>query len=295
MLTDISGVSVKVPENRGRLLHEFMTRFLEREQQYFPEIQPLTIEILLSDLAFAMRSEGLVSVTLIKARHLLQSRLSAIHAPIGVVEALDFLLQSKILREVGDQLAFFHELIQEYYAALELRSRYEYQPEIIKTYQQQRWWSEAMVLFFGLVDNKDGLLSKLTEENISLSAKCVMDAPIPNEHFKDQVVQKASAVLDRGEGGQSAAFEALGLIDNDGARKTLLRRLTSRQELEDFLVSFTADPVSSAVEMLWRQPSSAVTSATLRVLKRKGAAKVPIHFPLRVLTAHPHSIRHFSK
>src|SRR5207247_4946190 len=94
-----------------------------------------------------------------------------------------------------DQLTFFHELIQEYYAALELCSMYEEDPTVLLRYQNDAWWKEILILFFGLVPNKAKALERISARNLALSAKCVMDASSPDPELQASVVTQAAETL----------------------------------------------------------------------------------------------------
>ena len=121
MLVDLSSEKVAIPSNRGRLLDEFMTRFLNREEPQIAPISARTMRLLLSGLAFEMRCQRTVSILEAEVVRHVQERVSELQAGVGAVDVVEAMEGAKLLHQVGDgRVAFFHELIQEYFAAKEL-------------------------------------------------------------------------------------------------------------------------------------------------------------------------------
>lgn len=124
MLVELSSGGVRIPKNRGKLLHGFMTRFLEREEPQITPVSAPTMRLLLSRLAFEMRSRKVVALPSAEVEQYCQTMIRELQGGVGAVDVFSAIRGAKLLHSVGDtRVAFFHELIQEYFAALELLRR----------------------------------------------------------------------------------------------------------------------------------------------------------------------------
>lgn len=276
MLTDISAERVRIPRNRGKLLHEFMNRFLDREAPQIAPVRPSTVRLLLSQLAFAMRKRRVVSLPAVEVEQQVRDELRDLQAGIGASDLLSAVRGAKLLHDVGDdRIAFFHELIQEYFAALELLRRFRSGDLNIADYASSRWWQEVLILAYGLSEDDEGLYTALEESNLALVAKGVMDGPAPDPNRQADVVSRATAVLDQDTTGQPEALEALATVWNKDALRRVARALDSSKEVIDFVERFTDEPYQAVIDLIEVSPSPVVFSGATAALHRTSSQGTP--------------------
>lgn len=147
MLVELSSGRVKIPKNRGKLLHGFMTRFLKREEPQIAPVSAPTMRLLLSRLAFEMRSRKVVALAAVEVEQYCQTAIEKLQVGVGAVDVLTAVTGAKLLHSAGDdRVAFFHELIQEYFAALDLLRRLRSDELDVRHLTLDDWWREVVVL-----------------------------------------------------------------------------------------------------------------------------------------------------
>jgi predicted RNA-binding protein with RPS1 domain len=277
MLVDISGDDLHFPANRGRLLHEFMRRFLVREHDRFRPLEPLTIEILLARIAYDARRRGSVVVATERAQQIVATELATLQHGVGVVDVMSAVQDALILRDAGGGgLVFFHELIQEYYSALELKARAQNNPAELSQLEADPWWQEVLILFTGLEDEPGSLIKQFAKDALPLSARCVMDAVRPDAALQREVVRRAEA--DR----SPAALDALSVIWTQDAREALVRTLGRKREVEDFLLNFKTEVLPAGLDLLGTAPSEDLLVAVLHAFSRQGHPHLSGELRLRI-------------
>lgn len=273
MLTDLSRDKFHVPTNRGRLLRDFLERFLERERPALAPIEPYTMHRILSYVAYAMRTEGAVLATRERILGWMDECLDAVQSGLGVMDVYRAALAARLLRESQrEHVSFFHELVQEYFAAVELCRRHADNPDILNVpeFQNANWWREVIVLFFGLVEKQEPILSAISAQNVAVSAACVMDSVAPDPQQQSRVVLKASSLLSESAASTSPqAFEALALVWTDEARRCVLDAMGTRQQLRDFLTRFSSDTLTAATDLLQTELSARTIGAVAEALKAR--------------------------
>ena len=277
MLVDISGENLHFPANRGRLLHEFMRRFLTREHDRFRPLEPLTIEIVLSRIAYDARLRGSVVIATERAQQIVAAELATLQHGVGIVDVMSAVQDALILRDAGGgDLVFFHELIQEYYSALELKARAGHNPAELSPLKVDPWWQEVLILFAGLADEPDLLIRQFAEDALPLSARCVMDAVKPDAALQREVVSRAAADE------SPAALDALSVIWTQDAREALVRTLGRKRAVEDFLLDFRTDVLPAGLDLLKTAPSEGMLTAVLHAFGRQGRPQLNRDLRLRV-------------
>ena len=276
MLVELSSEQVAIPKNRGKLLHEFMTRFLIREEPQTTPVSARTMRLLLSRLAFEMRSRKVVSLPEMEVEQYVQGIAGELQAGVGTVDILSAILGANLLHNVGgDRVAFFHELIQEYFAALELLGLLRAGGANLESFVTDSWWREVIILAYGLGDGRPDLFGSLAESDLALLAQGVMDGPTPDIVRQREVVEKAATVIESGVPGQASAFEALALVWNDEALKRVATVLRSRSQVTDFVERFTRDPYGVALDLLHTNPTDAIVAGVALALRRTPRAASP--------------------
>ena len=277
MLVELSSGGVKIPKNRGKLLDGFMTRFLEREEPQITPVSAPTMRLLLSRLAFEMRSRKVVALPSTEVEQLFHIMTRELQRGVGAVDVLSAVLGAKLLHFVGDaRVAFFHELIQEYFAALELLGRLRSDELDVGSLTLDEWWHEVVVLAYGLAEDDRYLFDSMAANDLTLLARAVMDAPDPNKERQAQVVERAATVIEGGRVGQGRALEALAIVWNEEALRRAAMALRSRSQVTDFVERFSRDPFEAALDLLEESPTGAVVAGVgvaLRRTSRVGSQK----------------------
>ena len=269
MLVDISSEQLAIPKNRGRLLHEFMTRFLVREEPQISPVSPATMRLLLSRLAFDMRLKKVVSLSTLEVEQFFQAGVGDLQAGVGAVDVHSAILGANLLHDVGDgRLVFFHELVQEYFAALELLRRFRSGETNLESLTSDDWWREVVVLAYGLAEGDMELFGTLADSDLSLVARAVMDAPDPDIDRQADVVERAVDVIEHEAPGQGSAFEALAVVWSDEALGRVASALGSRSQVTDFVQRFTRDPYRAAADLLEARPTTAIVAGVGQALRR---------------------------
>ena len=269
MLVELSSEEVAIPKNRGKLLHEFMTRFLVREEPQITPVSVRTMRLLLSRLAFEMRSKKVVSLSVMEVERYVTELARELQAGVGAVDVLSAILGAKLLHHVGDdRVAFFHELIQEYFAALELLGQLKSGRAELEAFVADRWWREVVVLAYGLEDGHPDLFSSLAQSDLALLAQGVMDGPQPDKERQEEVVERAATVIESGISGQAMAFGALAVVWNDEALRRVAGALRSGSQVTDFVERFARDPYGAALDLLNTRATGAIVTGIALALQR---------------------------
>jgi hypothetical protein len=175
------GSEERLPANRARLFADFVDTLLAREKERHPERWlPAERQVdALAALAYAMQVEGGRGTTVERpwAADLLHQA-----APELDAERLLYLATSATLLDADDAVVrFYHQLLQEYFAARELGRRVAAGQAMGRYWPEGRWWEpsgweETTILLAGL-DTTDApkLLVELSIANPVLAARCLVE------------------------------------------------------------------------------------------------------------------------
>ncbi|MBK8050301.1 MAG: hypothetical protein IPK16_26265 [Anaerolineales bacterium] len=184
-----------LPQNRSKLLAAFADTLLERERKRWqgdgwPGAD--AIRQALAELAYAMQATGErgTAVTPTWAMEHL--------AEVGCV-AKDVLYLGRsatLLDASGDNVRFFHQLIQEYFAALEWQTRFAVDEELLR-YWPDGWleptgWEETAILLTGMLPDISTFVSAMASVNPVLAARCVAES---GADPRDDVIASVQAAL----------------------------------------------------------------------------------------------------
>jgi cold shock CspA family protein len=178
MLTKVAGRG-EIPRNRGQMLKRFVCWILSRERK----TQPTNIETkedVLAHLAFEMRKAGNTAVEKPVAVELIREKLVHLSPGVGANDLFQELVENQLLKRTQhDEVRFFHELIQEYFAARELTRLFLLDTASIAELLPDTRWEEPVILMAGFLARKGQLIQTLCDVNLLLAAKCV--APLRDE------------------------------------------------------------------------------------------------------------------
>jgi len=253
---------LRIPENTGRLLREFLSRFLSREQEQgnlctgdgVSPIDPATVHDVLGYLALKLRERNEVATTQEHCRAFISEQLPSLQSNIGAVDVLNVACHAGILDVSGDDsVRFFHELVQEYFAASESVRRWREGDASLRVLGDAAEWTETKKLFFGLLDphEQSQLLPRLAETDVAGSAICVMDATQPVARYQEQVVRQATGVLKHKAAGNAIdAYFALSQVWSESARLAVLHAMSGAGGMREFLLQYCDAPLDAAIELV---------------------------------------------
>ena len=196
MLTKVAE-SGDIPHNRGQMLKRFVSWILSRERKTHPT-NVETKEDVLSHLAFQMRKAGNVAVQKPVAIELIHEKLVQLSPAVGANDLFQELVENQLLKRTQhDEVRFFHELIQEYFAAHELTRLFMLDPTSIAELVADTRWEEPITLMAGFLAKKELLVQVLCHSNLLLAAKCVAPLRDDSPNVCESVRREATESLDR--------------------------------------------------------------------------------------------------
>ena len=179
MLAQVYAAQGTIPQNRGRLFAAFVETLLAREEkrqeaERWPGVEPLCTA--LAQLAYAMQEEG-ERGTAVDANWAGQQVTGALP---DQTEALYLAASATLLELSDDTVRFVHQLLQEYFAALALQSKWEAGLDL-STFWPQDWvapsgWEETFVLLAGVVPEMSSLVIDLLVVKPTLAASCIAES-----------------------------------------------------------------------------------------------------------------------
>jgi hypothetical protein len=236
----------RVPANRGRLFDSFVRQLLAREQQRdHPDwIDAEAQSAALAQLAYRMQAVGhgtLLPITQLLAALPTQVTVHGLAYPTPPATLLSLGLSATLLDKSpdGDAVSFYHQLLQEYFAAVELRQRFMAGEECAALWHVA-WlatempppegvgernpmppppptrWAETTILAAGLIPDAARFIEAVRQVNPELAARCLSDggAVVPSE-VRAGLQQQVLAALSDGRvqlRARMAAGHALGTL-----------------------------------------------------------------------------------
>ncbi|MER3416199.1 MAG: hypothetical protein C4297_08330 [Gemmataceae bacterium] len=166
----------ELPPNRGQLMRLFVQALLQREAEKGPQTELDTKVYLLGEVAYETRRHGKVAFSREEFLRLVGVAAQQLYFQ---VDALKFLheVQDNHLIELADEdreeLAFAHELYQEYFAAEGLKRRYAQDTKVVEPLVNDPLWQEPLALLYGLLEKRDTLFQQVRQMNPALAAEAV--------------------------------------------------------------------------------------------------------------------------
>jgi formylglycine-generating enzyme required for sulfatase activity/energy-coupling factor transporter ATP-binding protein EcfA2 len=188
------GAGARLPTNRAQMFRAFVNTLLDRERERHPErwIAAERQKDALAALAYAMQAERGRGTTV--ARDWAEARLDRAISE-GDPGAVLYLATSASLLD-GDEASvrFYHQLLQEYFAAREMRRRVADGEAFAQYWPHDRWWEpsgweETAILMLGMAANADALAERLATANPIVAARCLTEGdPDVGHEARDGVV-----------------------------------------------------------------------------------------------------------
>ena len=170
----------ELPANRAQLFAAFVDTLLGREEERHPEgwIEAERQKDSLAALAYAMQAKRGRGTTV--EREWAAARLCEA-VPGCDAERLLYLATSASLLDANEAtVRFYHQLLQEYFAAYEMR-RQATAGEARSRYLPPQWlweplgWDETVILLAGMEDDASALVQDLATVNPVVAARCLVE------------------------------------------------------------------------------------------------------------------------
>jgi formylglycine-generating enzyme required for sulfatase activity len=175
-----AGAGGELPANRARLFSAFVDLLLGREEKRHPEgwIGAERQKDGLAGLAYAMQAERGRGTTVERAWAVDQLCRAA---PGCDADRLLYLATSATLLDADDAtVRFYHQLLQEYFAAREMGQRVAAGEPLDRYWPSDRWWEpsgweETAILMAGMEPDASALLEKLRPVKPVVAARCLVE------------------------------------------------------------------------------------------------------------------------
>jgi len=203
-----------LPANRATLFEAFADTLLERERERCDRawIEAETQKDGLAALAYAMQAEGGGQGTSVGRAWALAHLCQAV--PGCDAERLLYLATSATLLDTSDSIVrFYHQLLQEYFAARELGRRVNAGESLARYWPSGWWepsgWEETFILLAGMEADASALLVKLAETNPVVAGRCLLEGGAGgDEADRRNVIEALIAAIDDQELPPAARVQA---------------------------------------------------------------------------------------
>jgi formylglycine-generating enzyme required for sulfatase activity len=205
-----AGAGGRLPRNRAQMFRAFVDTLLGREKERHPKAW-IAIERqkeALSALAYAMQAERGRGTTV--EREWAAERLCSA-VPQCDPERVLYLTTSATLLDADDAtVRFYHQLLQEYFAAREMGQRAEAGEALTRYWPPDRWWEpsgweETAILMAGMAEDATELLERLAQANSVVAARCLLEG---EPEVDDGVKSLVASALIEAMTGEKALAEA---------------------------------------------------------------------------------------
>jgi HEAT repeat protein len=188
MLCGLFRQTGQIPNNLGEVFRAFTQGYekglkadvpIESDRRWWSELlQELAFWMMrgvpFGEQAPAVDVEFRVAISKVEARQIFAAFLKKKEAEAegAAQKYLDDLLRHHLIQKNGEQVEFRHQMLQEYYAAEYLLGHWDRisEFEFKRDYLNYLKWTEAIVLFVGLIDN-EGLALQITIFTMSLDLR----------------------------------------------------------------------------------------------------------------------------
>ena len=250
MLTLVAGTG-EFPTNRGQLFHLFMKWIFSRERKT-SETSTLIKERVLAFMAYQMRQIGRPFSPKTMVLEWLERSLSQWREDMGVAGLFCELLDNHILEmDTAERVSFFHELVLEYFVAVELNYQYSTDLELVEKHIDQVEWFEPLVMLSGLLEDASDLVATISNTNIRLGARCIASGATVSPSTVSGIIKKASRHLSKPAKARDANIALIEIATEEALR--LVIKSLWRWDTGFSLTSILNDcerPEQAAIELL---------------------------------------------
>lgn len=247
MLSRVTGDG-DLPHNRGQLFRLFTGWIFSREQK-LPQTDIHTKERILSGLAFRIREAGKIYAPKLVALDYIQSSLRHWGIEQNALSMFAELLNNGILQiNAEEQVFFLHELVLEYFCAVDLVDQYYSSQVSVHKYHNRSKWFETFIMLAGLVDDANQLIIDAAQENVILSARCIAAGAKVAESTIELVIAIAEQKIfqggnlrnDKGFNLQKEGYVALLEIGSDKSLRIVVKNIAKEMDKFPFAMIITS-------------------------------------------------------
>ncbi|MFZ4794798.1 MAG: SUMF1/EgtB/PvdO family nonheme iron enzyme [Blastocatellia bacterium] len=229
MLTSVYAKYGELPANRGQLFDKFVTNLLAREKVAPDERTPLING--LAQIAFKMQSQPAVETTEDDQPAAALTVLPRAEVARILSERSIYLAGSTGILNVGDEIRFTHQLLQEYFAARYLDEKIKAdQLSASQIWPPDRWWQrtnweETLILLAGIYSNDcSHVVDWVARGNPEVAAQCIVRSgaifgDAARQQFAETIIPRLTDLEREPEPAARAALgRALGLVGFDNRK-----------------------------------------------------------------------------
>lgn len=225
MVSDIYAIDKSLPDNRGALFKKFVDKLLDRDRKAAESIGARWIDDKLireglAQIAYAMGSETEMPRT--EAETLLHE-----HLPHEDKALLLRLAQGASLLDVGNDVRFTHQLLQEYFASEVLGTEVDKGTDPATIWQADKWWKptgreETAIILAGVRGDPEAIarwiapaqpefaIEVIRESGVGIALEDISDAT------RQVIIDSANAKKNsKNPQERAAAYRVLGTFDAD--------------------------------------------------------------------------------
>ncbi|WP_046755679.1 NACHT domain-containing protein [Kordia jejudonensis] len=165
MIISVIKQNKTIPANKGSLFNAFIRCLYKleiRKKEKSRIIREETKFDFLAEIAFIMRSKGVVSISLLEFKDLILKIIPKYNSNYAVNHVYNELIDNLIVKVNANQnISFFHETYQEFFAAIYLKNAYVVHKKLAINVADVKWF-ESILMCSDLLDSKQLYMSFLT-------------------------------------------------------------------------------------------------------------------------------------
>ncbi|RMF76106.1 MAG: TIR domain-containing protein, partial [Chloroflexi bacterium] len=225
MVCRLYAISKQLPPNRGALFAAFVDNLLQRDRLLAEQVGAAWI-----DDALIRNGLARIAYTMGTETEMPRSKADAIlreHLPDVDHDLLLRLAMGASLLDVGEQVRFTHQLLQEYFASLVLGEDLDNGLDPVAYWQAGEWWrptgrEETLIILAGVRGDPEAVARWVAPAQPELAVEILRDSGIPvalddlDEMTRRAIVSSARDKTNEPNPiGRAAAYRALGLLGAD--------------------------------------------------------------------------------
>jgi len=247
MMAQVYANKGKLPTNRAQMFHAFVDTLLGREKKRHLE-DWITVEHQkegLAALAYAMQAERDSGTTV--ERKWAEARLCQAVPGCNAGRLLYLTTSATLLDADEAAVRFYHQLLQEYFAAREMMQRIADGEPLTHYWSPDRWWEpsgweETAILMAGMAEDATALLERLAQVNPVVAARCLLEGEPKIDDESDRLAARSHII-------NSLSTKILDVQKPEG-RRTIASELTRLRWLDDVQNVTSAEGFSKIVTYL---------------------------------------------
>jgi len=198
-----------VPDNRAIVIKRFFKSIAQREASKASQLDSSVKRILLSRLAWEMRTHGVMMLSTEHALGAVAAARSDFALGVNSEAFLDEATDNGFLEHFDGEVTFEHEVFLDYFAAVELARQVDKSPTIATELSKQPRWRETVLLAYGLSEPKSSVRTQVTAGRASVAAEALLEQ---KDTTIEQRVELARSISTRDDSSSPETDVLLSLI-----------------------------------------------------------------------------------